>query len=394
MTVGVGAATRGEPVSLRDLPVVGTFSRNELGALLGLGGLPVEARSPLQVLLSGGETGAADADIRDLIRAGWVEAGPPLALRGDLADALSILAAPSARIRVVLGSAEGLTRMALFSGREDPRKVRFESERSGMWARVEFFAEHDPLLERVGRGLDLSAGFLRPRFQVTWPWPWFIVLMALLDTYRATCLGAILERCDPPEPALDVDSVLEALEAGLRHVHYYWAVSVSATVAPVPLDINRAGVETVLQEMVAAGVLRESSHGVYRYGPSVQEFAASLLLMPAFLGLSRHRPGFPELGWHVVALRGANSLWRITFEPAPGGPWRVRVEAVDGESLLVTLREALTNELPPAPAEALSEAVPLPVLPSPASTQVSCSSCGRFTRRGRFCTGCGARLAP
>lgn len=393
MNATVPAPGASESALLRDLPVVSTLSRSEMGTLLALGRLALDPHSPLQVVLSGGESVVgAEPDLRDLMGSGWVEAGPPPALRADVAQALGILAAPGARLRFVLGSADGLTRMALFSGRTDSPLVRFEGERSGLWGRMEFFVEGEQLLDRVRRALDLSAGFLKPRFQVTWPWPWFLVLMALLDCYRATCLGAILDRTDPPEPALNVDRVLEALKAGLRQAHYYWAVTVAAVAAPLDMDITRAHVEAVLQEMAAAGVLREASHGVYRYGRDVQEFAASLLLMPAFLGFSRHRPGAPTVGAHLAALRGANSLWLMRFIPATDGPWQVQLSASDGESLLAALRELFTQELAPAPPVPSEGAGAVAAPPLPSADHVNCPGCGRNTRRGKFCTSCGARL--
>lgn len=356
---------------MRDIPASCTIVQRELEALLEIAHLSPLAASPLQGTLDGSSRASVrvvrapgaelePALVQTLADGGWLETTTPPRLRPRCQEALSILASPHRSVRLTLGSQEGLVGMDLYADAASPdRWVRLQSEGTAAWGRMEFFLSAQTLVERVAGAMTLDATFLSPSFTVCWTWERYLVLLGMLDVFRAAALASILERRDPPEVAMSGEDILSAFKQGLARKHYYWAVSLGTLISPGDMNISKARIDAILEELAGEGFVARTTHGTFRLRRGLQELAISLLLIPSFLAASlrvlQGSAHVPRL--HVAAIRGANSLWLLEFFENGGGV-QVSVEACQGQDLADLVREMLVA---PAPAVEARETKPMPV---------------------------------
>lgn len=417
---------------MRDLPVASTVTRRDVAAALFLSGLQLHMHSPLNGFLDGEPLPAsltADA-LEEMADAGWVSSMLPPQLQAHCLEAFDVLRGPVRHLELTAGSAGGLVTAEFFCAeRPSDRWVRFEPDRGGSWARLEFFLTTRNLIERSVRVLDVTVGSLLPPFRGRWTSEQCGVLLGLIDVYRATCLRAILDRAPMPAVSVTSDAIFEALEQGLARPHYYWGASLGSLISPHLIDVSKGDVERVLVELSRLGHLtRSAADGAYHCVPGVREFAVSLLLMPSFLVLSQTVYPNAVAAERLAVVRGANSMWLFDFvadgrnevviEPLASESVRQRLlETIDGSRMGRSDAESATEPfanpaetavLPVEETETLvSEtclrcAVPLRptaryctrcghirqrVVP-----MVPCQRCGQVTRSGKYCTVCGAAL--
>lgn len=361
-------------------PLAVSATLDELAVLLHIGGITPSPSSPLASC-------PPRAPSRDELHAvdneGWLESLVPPCLRLDALTALQALSSPTARVKIALGTGEGLKRWELFRARRE-EWVGWQSPQNGNEARLEIFHSNESLLSQWQEALDLSAMFLRPRFAATLDWNRFQVLLGLLDVYRAASLRAILDRNQGPPPTFNADEVFQALEDGRARPHFYWAASLGRMLAPDEMTLRRPQAADVLTQLAAEGFLHSNpvasetpASAAFRPGRSLTELAVSLLLVPAFLSVTL-RSGRSTV--HLTLIRGANTLWRLYFSSR--APYTVDIEPRGGDDVMQELCGLLAHE--GAPAE---EAQPI-------ATPARCPQCGHQPEaEARFCALCGTPLA-
>ncbi|MBM3464747.1 MAG: zinc ribbon domain-containing protein [Armatimonadetes bacterium] len=386
---------------MRERVVSCVLTPREACGLLRLGGLQASGGAPLADLAApnGLPEGDLPADLAGVLSdAGWLDSTAPPRLRVESDRAVRILAAPHRHLHFVLGAAEGLDAVDLYND-ADSTEGWVRVAREGGGASVEFFLGATSLMERVATAMELDGTFTRPRLSVRWPLERLLVLLCLLDAFRASSLRAILERGAPAPFTVDAETLLSFFKQGLSRVHYYWGVSLGTILLPCPMNITHARLEAVLEDLAREGFLSRTTHGTFRPKRALLEFCVSLLLVPSFLSVSlRWLRGAQSLpGAHLAAIRGANTLWVLEFYSEDGAIF-VSIDACRGSELLDLLREVLLTveplvELPePAPkaetpAPQLPEPPPSPLPGAPAG---ACMHCGHPLRGGaRFCVSCG-----
>lgn len=417
---------------MRDLSVASTVTPKDVAAALFVGGLQLHKHSPLNGFLDGEPLPASlttDA-LEEMAGAGWVSSLLPPQLHAHCLEAFDVLRGPARHLELTAGSAGGLVTAEFFCARgPSDRWVRFEPDRGGTWARLEFFLTTRSLVERSLRALDLTVGSLLPPFRGRWTSEQFGVLLGLIDVYRATCLRAILDRAPMPAVIVTSDAIFEALEQGLARPHYYWGASLGSLISPHLIDISKGDVDRVLEELSRLGCLtRSAAAGVYHCVHGVREFAVSLLLMPSFLVLSQTVYPDPVVAERLAVVRGANSMWLFDF--LADGRNEAVIEPLASESVRQRLLETIdgsrvgrsdagpptepfaspteTAVLSAGDTETLASETcfrcTLPLRPTArfctrcgqirqhVVPMVSCQRCGQVTRSGKYCTACGAAL--
>lgn len=354
-----------------------TVTRTDVEALLRLGKVEPGA---LAIPPSNGGPSAEvpEAVLRGLEREGWLEPGDAPRLRPECRAALATVAAPLAVLRLALGSPSGIRVLNLRGPAFDGSWVRMDLE-DVAWGRFEFPLDENCLVERAADALDLGAELAVPGLSVRWSWDRYRVLLGLTDVTRTACLEAIMARSHPAAVTFTADAVAEAWRQAVERPHPFWAASLAEVIAPGTLPPERGRIRGVLQELAADGYLSGQGGGAFQARLAVQEFAMSLLFVPAFLALSQVTPEGPRP--RLAGLRGAGALWRLEFFRA-GEDTEVEIMACGEEAFTRRFREVLR------------EAAGAPVLAtrrmSAAEADTVCGGCGRPLRAAaRFCPGCG-----
>jgi len=360
-----------------------TVTRADVEVLLRLGGLEPGALASLRSAAAGaGPAELSEAVRQGLEREGWLSGVEPPRLRPECRAALATVAAPAAVMRIALGSAAGIRTLDLYGPGADGGWVRLDLE-DAAWGRFEFPLGEDRLVERAADALDLRPGLAVPGLSVRWSWDRYRVLLGMADVFRAACLEAILRRTDPPVVTFTAAAVAEAWRQAVERPHAFWAASVAGIVSPGAGPLDAVRIAAVLEELGREGYLSARGGGAFQARLAVQEFAVSLLLLPAFLGLARATP--TGLRPRLAALRGGVTLWRLEFFEA-GAELAVEISACGPEEFTDRLRAVLR--------EAAGVPSPATRLMSAGESETRCGGCGRVLRPGaRFCAGCGRGVA-